>query len=35
MTLLFFILGLVVGWNFPQPQFAKDIQQKIMSRFSK
>jgi hypothetical protein len=30
-----FIVGLIIGgaicWNFPQPQWAKDLQAKVMS----
>jgi hypothetical protein len=33
--LFWFILGAFVGWNFPQPEFAKTIQAKILSFFKK
>lgn len=29
------LIGVVVGWNLPQPQFAKDIQAKIVGFFKK
>ena len=34
-TLLYLFLGAFVGWNVPQPQFAKNIQAKVLSMFSK
>ena len=34
-TLLYLLLGAFVGWNFPQPQFAKNIQAKVLLMFSK
>jgi len=34
-TLLYLLLGAFVGWNFPQPQFAKNIQAKVLSMFNK
>jgi Na+/H+-dicarboxylate symporter len=27
------IIGAFVGWNFPQPEFAKNIQEKIKNIF--
>ena len=33
MSLLWLVIGLFIGWNFPQPQFAKDIQTKIKGMF--
>lgn len=29
------VIGLAVGWNFPQPQWAKDIQTKVTNFFKK
>lgn len=35
-NLLFFGLGLIFGWNFlPQPQFVKDIVEKIVNAIKK
>lgn len=34
-TLLVAVIALFVGWNFPQPQFAKDFQDKIFGWFNK
>lgn len=34
-SLLFLILGAFIGWNLPQPEFAKTLQEKVMSYFSK
>jgi hypothetical protein len=34
-TLLYLLLGAFVGWNFPQPQFAKNIQAKVLAMFKK
>ena len=34
-TFLYLFLGAFVGWNFPQPQFAKNIQSKVLAMFSK
>jgi len=34
-TLLYLLLGAFVGWNFPQPQFAKNIQAKVLLMLSK
>jgi len=34
-TLFWLALGAVIGWNFPQPEFAKTIQAKIVSAFKK
>lgn len=32
-TLFWFVLGAFVGWNIPQPQFAKDLQAKVVEFF--
>lgn len=34
-TILWIAIGAFVGWNFPQPFWAKIIQKKIHSMFSK
>jgi hypothetical protein len=34
-TLFWILVGAFIGWNFPQPQYAKDIQTKIKSLFVK
>jgi hypothetical protein len=34
-TLFWLFLGAFVGWNFPQPQFAKNIQAKVLLMLSK
>jgi len=33
--LIWLAVGAFIGWNFPQPQFAKNIQAKILSMFNK
>jgi len=33
--LLWVIVGAFIGWNFPQPEFAKNIQAKILTIFKK
>jgi hypothetical protein len=32
-TLLIFLAGLFVGWNFKQPAYAKFIQDKVVAYF--
>lgn len=34
-TLFWLLLGAFIGWNFPQPEFAKTIQSKIVDLFKK
>ena len=34
-TIIVFIIGAFIGWNFPQPDFAKAIQAKILDLFKK
>jgi hypothetical protein len=34
-TLFWLALGTFVGWNFPQPEFAKSIQAKVLDFFKK
>ena len=33
MSLLWLVVGLFIGWNLPQPQFAKDLQEKVLNSF--
>lgn len=33
LTLIAAIVGLFVGWNLPQPEWAKTIQAKVLSYF--
>lgn len=30
-TVFWLAVGAFIGWNFPQPQFAKNLQEKIMA----
>ena len=30
-TILLVLLGMFIGWNLAQPQWAKDLQQKVMN----
>lgn len=32
-AIIWTLVGLFIGWNLPQPQIAKDIQDKIVSIF--
>lgn len=32
-TLLYVFAGAFVGWNFPQPEFAKNIQAKYLQKY--
>jgi hypothetical protein len=34
-TLFWLAVGAFVGWNFPQPEFAKRIQARVMTAFRK
>jgi hypothetical protein len=34
-TLFWLAIGAFIGWNFPQPSFAKNIQAKIIEVLSK
>jgi hypothetical protein len=34
-TVFWISLGAFIGWNFPQPEFAKNLQAKIMAMMSK
>ena len=34
-TLFWLARGAFVGWNFPQPEFAKSIQARVVSVFRK
>jgi hypothetical protein len=35
ITIFWTLVGAFVGWNFPQPEWAKTIQGKIKSLFDK
>lgn len=32
-TGIYVALGAFIGWNFPQPQYAKDIQARVIAFF--
>lgn len=34
-TILWILLGAFIGWNFPQPFWAKLVQEKLQSMFRK
>jgi hypothetical protein len=34
-TLFWLALGAFIGWNFPQPQTAKNIQAKVLAMLTK
>jgi hypothetical protein len=34
-TLLWLVVGAFIGWNFPQPEFAKNLQEKVKGMFNK
>jgi hypothetical protein len=34
-TLFWIVVGAMIGWNFPQPWWAKTIQSKIIDFFSR
>jgi hypothetical protein len=34
-VLFWFAVGALIGWNFPQPEFAKVLQAKLMGLFKK
>jgi hypothetical protein len=34
-TILWLAVGAFIGWNFPQPAFAKTFQEKVLSLFAK
>lgn len=34
-TIFWLALGAFIGWNFPQPEFAKAIQAKVLAVFKK
>jgi hypothetical protein len=34
-TLFWLAIGMFIGWNFPQPEFAKNLQVKLMGMFRK
>jgi hypothetical protein len=34
-TIFLIAIGAFVGWNFPQPEFARNIQKKLVDTFIK
>ena len=32
-TIFWIIVGMFIGWNFPQPEYAKSFQQNVMFLF--
>jgi hypothetical protein len=34
-TLFYILVGAFIGWNLPQPQYAKDLQDKVLSMLHK
>lgn len=34
-TLFWILVGAFIGWNIPQPQYAKELQEKIKSLMQK
>jgi hypothetical protein len=34
-TLFWLAVGMFIGWNFPQPEFAKNIQSRLLNSFRK
>lgn len=32
-TLFWIVVGAFIGWNFPQPQFAKNLQAKYLQKY--
>jgi hypothetical protein len=32
-TLFYILIGAFIGWNFPQPEFAKNIQTKYLQKY--
>jgi hypothetical protein len=32
-TLFYIFVGVCIGWNFPQPEFAKNIQAKYLQKY--
>jgi hypothetical protein len=32
-TLFWILVGAFIGWNFPQPQFAKNLQAKYLQKY--
>jgi hypothetical protein len=34
-TLLYLLIGAFIGWNIPQPEFAKNLQAKVIALFKK
>jgi hypothetical protein len=34
-TIFWLLVGAFIGWNFPQPDYAKSIQAKVLGLFKK
>ena len=34
-TVFWILVGAFIGWNIPQPQFAKNLEEKVKSLFTK
>jgi len=34
-SMIWFAVGAFVGWNFPQPEWAKNVQAKVVGFFKK
>ena len=34
-SIIFLAIGAFIGWNFPQPDYAKTIQAKVLAFFKK
>ena len=34
-SLVYVLIGAFIGWNFPQPEWSKKLQAKVMSIFKK
>jgi len=32
-AIVYILIGAFIGWNFPQPQYAKDIQAKYLQKY--
>jgi len=32
-TIIWLAIGAFIGWNFPQPEFARTVQAKVMAMF--
>lgn len=34
-TIFWLLVGAFIGWNFPQPEFAKSLQSKVLELFKR